>query len=891
MPRLFRAAVALSALLAFSAHGDVRPLSDAERAATSIIASYLAQGPQAVAGQLAASSPLKKLPSAQLLEEIEARLGPPSGSSWELQTIVPALAGRAAAFAVEYPSGVDDSVVFEMKKDGDAYHIENIRILAQKSRNAPLFPPLPETEPGLKTASPLTNALPGLLLAAGILAALLTATAATLRRANASLSRSMIAAGFGVLAVGAGLAIYHDPRFSLQQFAASKKQVVSTDGELELRSLLALRRAIASGTGDADGLWSRANKEGETGRVADLWKAQWDLQQNRLEKVGGALRKFPSPSEYPLAEILKGRLALTKGDEARSVVGYEHAVNLGPGRDGLWLETAQALLALGYEDRAAAYLRRLDKIGSRKPDALYILSLLAAQKNKDDDAEALLKKAWAMRPNERAQLVEAGVLWSVLRRESTVNVIGLSAANEATFTSPDVSARAIALPSGADAWVSGEFLHVQIGGQELGVPGGAVIAPAGTRVADAGQWQRDRDDHAVRDLPQLLAVASDGAFAQPVSRERIVRAANALAKRNRWSDLLKLTDNMAPSSDHVPPELFFLRAQALEHSDRTLDAIHMLQALAASKVLQRHNDAQAVMELGESLAALDEYDIAIKLLDKAQSMHSSTIVDDRVRQIQMNKRLATAYSTVTTQHFQLRVPEEINGPMAESLGKILENELARLQSWIAVPEFKQTVVNIVWWQDFRDIYTGSDFIVGFYNGKITLPFAGVESFEPEVVAILSHELSHAMIAQKTKDQAPHWFQEGLAQRIEMKDHSPNAFNMYTDDRLLAVTLLDPVLRGAPDPGMISEAYVEAQTIIRYIEAKYGKAGVARMMESFRNGATTEEAIQQLTGGSVAQFDTDFRAWGRTSGKVFEDSIPVRYDHDADINLQWTRGRH
>src|SRR5581483_9990159 len=637
--------------------------------------------------------------------------------------------------------------------------------------------------------------------------------------------------------------------------------------------------------------WSRAAKMGEAGRVADLWKAQWDLQQNRTSSVSAALRGFPSPGEYPLAEILKGRLALTKSDESSSVVAYEHAVNLGPGRDGLWLETAQALFALGFEDRAASYLRRLDRIGSRKPDALYMLSLLAAQKNKNDDAEALLKKAWAMRPTVRSQLVEAGVLWSVLRRESTVNVIGLSSPDEATFAAPGVSTHPIALPPNADAWVSGEFLHVQIGGQELGVPGGASIAPPGTRIADAAQWQRDRDEHAVRDLPQLLASAGEGAFAQPASRERIVRAANALAKRNRWDDLLKLTDNMAPSSEHVPPELFFLRAQALEHSERTIDAIHLLKALAASKVLQRQNDAQAVMELGESLAALDEYDLAIKMLDKAQAMHSSAIVDDRVRQIQMNKRLATAYTTVTTPHFELHVPQEISGPMAETLGKILENELARLQSWIAVPEFKRTVVNIVWWEDFRDIYTGSDFIVGFYNGKITLPFAGVESFDPEVVGILSHELSHAMIAQKTKDQAPHWFQEGLAQRIEMKDHSPNAFRMYTDDRLLAVTLLDPVLRGAPDPDMISEAYVEAQTIIRYIEAKYGKAGVGRMMDSFRGGATTEDAIRDLTGGSVAQFDHDFRAWGQTTGKVFEDSIPVRYDHDADINLQWSKGRH
>ena len=49
-------------LLASTLRADVRPISDAERAAVQIAASYLSRGPEAVAEQLASSSPLKKLP-------------------------------------------------------------------------------------------------------------------------------------------------------------------------------------------------------------------------------------------------------------------------------------------------------------------------------------------------------------------------------------------------------------------------------------------------------------------------------------------------------------------------------------------------------------------------------------------------------------------------------------------------------------------------------------------------------------------------------------------------------------------------------------------------------------------------------------------------------------
>jgi hypothetical protein len=142
---------------------------------------------------------------------------------------------------------------------------------------------------------------------------------------------------------------------------------------------------------------------------------------------------------------------------------------------------------------------------------------------------------------------------------------------------------------------------------------------------------------------------------------------------------------------------------------------------------------------------------------------------------------------------------------------------------------------------------------------------------------MSHELCHAMIAQATNDQAPHWFHEGLAQRIEMVPYQANAFNMYDDNRLLSISLIDDIVTGSPDPDMIGEAYIESQTIIRFVEAEYGAAGVAKLIAAFRDGATTDEAIARLAGSSVADFDTKLRAWGRNGRKVFENDDITRYD--------------
>jgi hypothetical protein len=254
----------------------------------------------------------------------------------------------------------------------------------------------------------------------------------------------------------------------------------------------------------------------------------------------------------------------------------------------------------------------------------------------------------------------------------------------------------------------------------------------------------------------------------------------------------------------------------------------------------------------------------------------------------MNKRLATKYQTYDSGHFQIRYPDDLDQAAATYLGRILESELARMQKKAGLKEFKPVVVNIVWWHDFRSIYTGSDFILGFYQGKITLPFAGVRRMVPEVVSILSHELFHAILAQATRDQAPHWFQEGMAQRIEMVPYHANAFNMYDDQKLLAVSLLDATLRGSRDPDMITEAYIVSQTVIRFIEAKYGERGLLTMIASFREGGTTEDAIRAMTGRGIGDFDREFRAWGRAEQRVFENGEIIRYDTDDHGSLQWSK---
>ncbi|HEX8152048.1 MAG TPA: hypothetical protein VF698_02930, partial [Thermoanaerobaculia bacterium] len=509
---------------------------------------------------------------------------------------------------------------------------------------------------------------------------------------------------------------------------------------------------------------------------------------------------------------------------------------------------------------------RLEKIGSREADVYYALALVDASKRREEQAAAALRKAWSMRPVQREELVRVTPLWPLLREGSTRSFIDVSSPDEARFATPPGDP--MTLPLNVTARVSGDLVQFVVSGKQpsdVTVPGGAALAPAGATPMLPSEWAREEDERALEDLPNLLPVAQKAsAFAQPALRHRITRAATALSNRNRWSELAQLTEGLTPRSEHVPSDLFFLRDTALRRLGRIEESKTLLAELAASKVLQRKNDAQALETLAEKLASLDYYDAAIRMYDRAQAIRENPYTDDRVRQIQMNKRLATRYSTQTTPYFEIHYPSDVSATSAETIGRILESEHTRLQKWIGEPLKQRMVVNVVWWRDFRATYTGSDFIVGFFTGKITVPFAGIEEFTPLPVSILSHELMHAMLAQATNDQAPRWFHEGLAQRIEGKTHSSNPYRIATSDRLVAMSLVDDTMRSSPYPAEIANAYAQSEMAVQFLEARHGVGGIRQMIAAFRNGASSDEAVRAVHATPMARFDHDLRDWAKTN---------------------------
>ena len=851
---------------------EPRPVSDAERAAVAIVASYLASGPEAVWDSIAPESAMRKLDKRDGLREIAVRLGPRRDAAWELQTVVPSLANRTAVFGLTYEAGGDDVVVFDMKEERGTWRVVSIRTSAEPQAPPRLVAPhVSRSEPASKksrreTSLALMIVFPALLV--GILGSAM---------ANAVTSRLfLVLSAVGVIGSAVLYAMPNLPAVTPPREARAAEQTAAAAHPfVPLAALDELRNAWAAG--DSSTFERFRSDDPVVADVARQWRASLLAGDEKFVEAAKILDGLARRFVWPMAEVLRARMAYLEKREVDAAAAYERALSIGPGRDNLWLEAAQTLAVLGFDERAETYAARAAAIGTREAGVYYGLAVRAAVRQNHIETRKLLLTAWRLQPVERAQIIGTPVLWKAVRDEVIARELKLHTVEEASFANRSV--RPLDLPSSIAAELSGDHLRLRAAGGEVDVPGGARIAPPHAIVIDAGAWRRRDEDEA------MAAVSADAgrtaaSFADPYQRVRYLEAAIALASRNRWPDIVAMTEGLPARDERVPVDLMVLRGQALARMGRTAELRPLVTEILLNSSFRRKKDPGMIRLVGELVAAMDDYDSAIALLKRANAVVPLPGVDERVVQLQIEKQLASSYAALQTAHFNILHPPEVTRESMETLAQILESEYRRLQpQWFPGLDMPRVTVNVLWWEDFR-AYSGSDYIAGLFTNELFLPLAGLEVFEPLPVTIITHELTHAMLAAATENRAPRWFHEGLASHVEMRSYFDNAFQQYRDDRYLSVVLLDDVAETSIDPELVGEAYALGESMIRFIAQRYGKRAIVTMIDTFRAGGDTEQAIERATGLSLADLDREAREWGVTTSPTFEPAAFVRYDIES-----------
>ncbi|HVT59193.1 MAG TPA: hypothetical protein VHR45_12415 [Thermoanaerobaculia bacterium] len=948
------AAAGAPAAAAVAAQSGPRPLTAAERQAVQLAAEYMIGGAPAWLDQLSRGSALRRLGREAALAEIEVRAGPPAGARWEMRTTPADFARHGAVWSIDFPSGVDETLQLDLVEEGGGWKIDSLRISAEPDPDA-LVPvrdsgdraPSESTaesrseraasassdDLARKSSDPAMGAasrpfgiwrlvIPAAAGAAGL--ALLVSAVLLRRRpvpaappppsrggagvayrrgpaASLALQAMIVAGGVALLAVALfglwrGL---EQARAATRQTAAAATGRSAASSAGELRPLLGLRRALTQAGGGETGatpeVAGAAPAEGSAGSVALLWRAQRRLlAATDLDGAEAILRRFPVPGRLPLAELLRARLGLLRLREMDAGTAYERALTIGVRHEGLLLEAAAALYILGFENHGKSYLRQLRSLGARSAESYYALAETAVADNQMHDAYENFRLGWRLQPVERGEILGQPLTAYLLIDREVRSLLMLGQVAEPAPACAGAGSRALALPPGVGARLLGEVLRLSGGSAEVTVPGACDLAPAGTPVESAADWNRRREAAALARLPELMASArSPGALAQPALRRQTEEAALALAEHDRWREIVELTESLAQAGSILPPHLVRLRAAALQRTARRDEARQLLIRLAMGDKAAHRPDPGGLYQLAGLMASAGDFDAAIRLVVKANSELPTPARNERVLQLQMEKRLAASAAQWKSAHFDIRYPGVRGQSFATEVARILEAERLRLQKWIPGDAGGELVeVHLLPYEDFEIAYSQGGFVLGMFDELIRVPLGSVRRFNPFVVSILSHELAHALIARRTGGMAPRWFHEGLARHIQMVQDHVNPIPEYrAHGLLLSFPLIEPALEGFASPEWTSAAYDEAQWTMHYIETRYGVAGIHRLLDAYRAGKTTEEALASAFGTGLERFDHEVWDWCTTKAPSAWVPALVHYESDENADEGPTRTRH
>jgi tetratricopeptide (TPR) repeat protein len=153
--------------------------------------------------------------------------------------------------------------------------------------------------------------------------------------------------------------------------------------------------------------------------------------------------------------------------------------------------------------------------------------------------------------------------------------------------------------------------------------------------------------------------------------------------------------------------------------------------------------------------------------------------------------------------------------------------------------------------------TGRMFAMASPNGEgIRKPFNWMR--------VLRHEIVHIFNLDQTKFLVPHWLTEGLAVGNEGFPRPP-AWNQMLRERVASGKLLnlDTIDLGfirPRDPEEWQLAYCQAQLYVEYLRGKYGPGCIAGLLEAYRDGMGTPDALRKACKAEVADVEKGYKEY-------------------------------
>ena len=275
-------------------------------------------------------------------------------------------------------------------------------------------------------------------------------------------------------------------------------------------------------------------------------------------------------------------------------------------------------------------------------------------------------------------------------------------------------------------------------------------------------------------------------------------------------------------------------------------------------------------------------------------------------QMKVLKHMAT-YSPVASPHFSVLVEPKQDAILGKYMSRYLESIYPELTERFAYAPPGLTKIEIMTthqWFSARTI--GLPFVptVGACTGTVVALASPKTTNKPfNWARVLKHEVVHVITLQQTGFNIPHWYTEALAVESEGFPR-PQEWNKMLLARVPGRKLLnlDTINLGFIRPKEADErslAYCQAQLYAQYMVQRFGPDSLAKLLDAYRRGLTTDRALAACFHVDKADFEAKYVEFLdgvlKTIRTRVDDEKPLKFSElerklkakpdDADLNAR------
>jgi tetratricopeptide (TPR) repeat protein len=267
--------------------------------------------------------------------------------------------------------------------------------------------------------------------------------------------------------------------------------------------------------------------------------------------------------------------------------------------------------------------------------------------------------------------------------------------------------------------------------------------------------------------------------------------------------------------------------------------------------------------LGEVYYALNRVEDAVLAWEQFERLHGNDPgILKRLARARQELSLSRGQRLLEWEGFSIYSDEAIPVLMTERVGDRLAESYRAQSGFFATSLESSQVVVLYAGRAYFSLVSVPEWVGGFFDGKLRISVDPDSGVTPALEGVLAHELAHALIRKASRDRAPGWLHEGLAQWAEGKRLVPRDFKEIFSGGRKPVSLaeMDGNLSRKSDRAGARANYGEALGVVEYLIQHRGEGAVICLLHDLGDGLPVEEALRREAGMTPAELLAAWKSW-------------------------------